>query len=69
MHTAPCRGCLAIFRTFNLPEETKFGSEERPVKKTANIHLSIFVQTQAQTFFFKVGESKQRVGIPTFLFQ
>ena len=48
----------------------KFGSEERPVKKTVNIHLSIFVQTRAQTFFFKVVESKQRVGIPTFfLFQ
>ena len=46
----------------------KFGSEERPVKKTANIHLSIFTQTQAQTFFSKIGESKQRVGIPTFFY-
>ena len=43
----------------------KFGSEERPAKKTANIHLSIFVQIRAQTFF-KIGESKQRVGMPTF---
>ena len=44
----------------------KFGSEERPVKKTANINLSIFVQTRVQTFFFKIRESKRRVGIPTF---
>ena len=43
----------------------KFGSEERPSKKTASIDLSIFMQVQAQTFF-KRGESKQRVGIHTF---
>ena len=55
MHTAPSR-CVEIFGTFNSTVQTKFGSEERPVKKTVNIHLSIFVRTQAQTFFFKIGE-------------
>ena len=45
----------------------KFGSEERPVKKTANIYVSIFVQTHTQTFF-KIGESKQRVVVPTFFY-
>ena len=33
----------------------KLRSEERHVKKTANIRLSILVQTWAQTFF-KIGE-------------
>ena len=48
----------------------KFGSEERRAKKRVHIHFSIFVQLRAQTFFFKIGESKRRVGIPIFfLFQ
>ena len=44
----------------------KFGSEET-VKKTANIHLSIFVQTWGPNLL-KIGESKRRVGIPTFFY-